>query len=72
MFMHILYFGTFTDADIAEKWLKANLDGIESSCTYDYEPYMCKFYTSQELTERQQQIVVDTVKPTSYMMNEEL
>ncbi len=72
MFMHVLYFGTFTDADIAEEWLKANLDGIESSCTYDYEPYMCKFYMAFKLTERQVQIIVDTLKPTAVMLNEEL
>lgn len=72
MFMHILYFGTYTDAEKAEKWLKDNLDGIASSATCDYEPYMCKFYTAIELSESQQKTIADTVKPTATMMNEKL
>jgi hypothetical protein len=72
MFMHVLYFGTFTDASVAEEWLKANLDGIASITTHDYEPYMCKFYTAFDLTESQQESVVNAVKPTAVMMNEEL
>ena len=71
MFMHVLYFTTFTEADTAENWIRANIE-IESSCTHDYEPYMCKFYTSVALTERQQQIIADTVKPRSCLINEEL
>jgi len=70
LFKHILYFDSPEERDAAEGWIKANFEMEDSHSAYDDTIYC--FYTSVQLTERQQQIIVDTVKPSSYMTNEEM
>ncbi len=72
MFMHILYFKAFTEADDAEKWLLNNFPGLADTNTHDYEPYECIFYTAFPLSEQQIEMLVEILEPDSVMMNEEL
>ena len=77
MFKHILYFICIADREIAEEWIMANFE-IQDSDTDDacYDSstgmHLCQFifYVSPNLTERQQQIIAETLKPHTYLINE--
>jgi hypothetical protein len=69
MHKHVLYFGTVKECLIAETWIRANLE-IEEAYIEDSDVIFFAFYTSFELLERQQQIIVDTLKPTSFLSEE--
>jgi len=66
---HSLFFSTPEECIDAENWILDNIDGIED---YDrsYNGTVFFFWTSVALTERQQQIISDTLKPTSFLSEE--
>ena len=77
MFKHILYFICIVDRETAEEWILANFEVVDKDtddACYNAETgmHLCQFifYVSPNLTERQQQIIIDTVKPYSYLVNE--
>lgn len=70
MHKHVLWFDTIAERDNAEAWIKANFEMEDDEALSLSTQY--SFYTSTLLTERQQEIIVSTVKPTSYSMNEEM
>jgi hypothetical protein len=69
MHKHSLFFSTPEECIEAENWILDNFDGIED---YDrsYNGTVFLFYAAYALSERQKEIIQDTLQPTSFLSEE--